>query len=219
MPAFDDLFRLEVSTSICLEPTEPDEYMPKYKVNIMATDENDEYVFAGKMIFFKSVPLDAIDCSLHDVFDATNGDLADLTDILDENGNIDKPLESIFGGDDFYFSHIFYIHTIELLPKFRKIGLTKAVIEKLFEVFIDDEEYAIIFLAVCPMQKTLTECDETGSTTWDRAMEYTKMPEKQASVKKKLMEKYQKELGFRPTGVHNIMFRFKQAISPFAEGI
>lgn len=219
MPAFDDLFRLEVSTAFSLEPSDPDDYMPKYKVNLMVADENDEYVLAGKAIFFKTVSLDAIDCSLHDVFDSANDDIADLMDILDEDGNIHEQLESVFGGDDFYFSHIIYIHTIEILPKFRKIGLTKAVIEKLFEIFIDDEEYTIIFLAACPMQKTLTECDDTGPTTWNRDMEYERLNKKQALAEKKLMEKYQKELGFRPTGVHNIMFRFKQAISPSVEGI
>lgn len=214
MPVFDDIFKLDVSTSVILEPTEPDEHMPEYRVSIMATNGNDEFVLAGKVSFYKTVSLDKIDCTLHDVFDSINQDLADLMDILNEEGEVNEDLESILGGDDdFFFTHIFYLHTIEILPKFRKTGLTKAVIERLFEVFIDDEEYAIILLAACPMQKTLLKCGDTWPVTWDRDMEYAKMPKKQAAAEKKLMKKYQKELGFRPTGVGNIMYRSQQSIS------
>lgn len=211
MEELDAYFRLEISTSIELDPHEPDDYMPDYLVNILASvDESGDFELAGKVRFLKTFPLDKVRCNIHDMFDAANADLAELMELFDENGDVAGMFSDVVG--DVYYTHILYLYSIEMLPKYRKRGLTKAVTEKILSVFVDDPEYTLILLHACPMRNTLIWADPETERKWNQDMGYSILNQENDKAQMKLMKKYEEELGFRSAGIRNLMFRFQQVM-------
>uniref|UniRef100_UPI0040571764 hypothetical protein n=1 Tax=Candidatus Electrothrix sp. TaxID=2170559 RepID=UPI0040571764 len=119
--------------------------------------------------------------------------------LFDDDGRILYPF-SVLVGKDLYYKNIIFLKNIELLPEYRKKGLTKAVTEKIIEIFVDDPDCTVILLHADP-------ASGSHDSNWKKKMKYNQMSKDTNAAVAKLMKKFQEEMGFRSTGVWNIMLK------------
>lgn len=203
-------FVLNITSRIELKPSDPEDYLTEYNVDILEIINNaGDTEVVGKVRFYKSANLYAVEFSLYDILD-TSQELTELLDLFDfEDGPSKAFSEKV--GLDIHFSHILYLCAIEILPEYRKIGLTELVTQRIIDTFVEDEGTVLVLLKAHPMTCTLwsdSQGDDSGN--WSNRMEYMKMPKDKNEAQKKLYQKYQSKLGFEWTGVGSIMYRLRQ---------
>ena len=176
-------------TSPMVDYSEPMDFINEVKFNILLVDNEDNRELIGKGVFNLILLERALSLNrdLYEVMDASHS-ISEITDLLDLDnvfGIFDK-IEVFYPEEDpILNANIALLERIEILPKYRGLGISAMVMKRIIEQFYG--WFDLVVLKAFPLQY---DGNNANIDDWHALMSYSELKGDFEKSQKKLFELY-----------------------------